>query len=49
MKNYRVKYEKVAKGFKPLYAGNYATVDFADTNPVFVVKNGGKKKSKKSK
>lgn len=44
MKNYRTKYIKVAKGFKPLYGGKLATVDFADTDPVFVVKKGGKKK-----
>lgn len=44
MKNYRTKYIKVAKGFKPLYGGKWATVDLTDENPVFVVKNGGKKK-----
>lgn len=50
MKNYREKYIKVAKGNKYFGYGLGRTVgcpewwDFADTKPVFVVKNGGKKK-----
>ena len=49
MKNYRAKYIKIAKGNKYVNGlnravGNPIWWDFSDTNPVFVEKNGGKKK-----
>ena len=49
MKNYRNKYIKIAKGNKYIYGLNRAVGipiwwDYSDNKPVFVVKNGGKKK-----
>ena len=48
MKNYRAKYIKIAKGNKTVVGlttkAEYLWWDFSDTKPVFVEKNGGKKK-----